>query len=94
MVPSYRLAGRYLLPDKVKRRKEDTMISLKRICVNIGFAAKVPRACSTIIRPSKCSFSTLRIRTLMTMNAPIFDGHPLLEDSSQTYRLIQPSKPS
>ena len=28
MVSSYRLAGRYLLPDKVKRRKEDTMSHL------------------------------------------------------------------
>jgi hypothetical protein len=28
MVSSYRLAGRYLLPDKVKRRKEDTMSNL------------------------------------------------------------------
>jgi integrase/recombinase XerD len=28
MVSSYRLAGRYLLPDKVKRRKEDTMNDL------------------------------------------------------------------
>jgi hypothetical protein len=28
MVSSYRLAGRYLLPDKVKRRKEDAMSQL------------------------------------------------------------------
>jgi hypothetical protein len=28
MVSSYRLAGRYLLPDKVKKRKEDTMSHL------------------------------------------------------------------
>ena len=45
MVSSYRLAGRYLLPDKVKRRKEDTMSALiKRFKEDLQLAGYAKRS--------------------------------------------------
>jgi integrase/recombinase XerD len=50
MVPSYRLAGRYLLPDKVKRRKEDTMSTIiKRFTEDLQLAGYATRSTQSYV---------------------------------------------
>jgi len=50
MVPSYRLAGRYLLPDKVKRRKEDTMSHvIKRFKEDLQLAGYAQRSTESYV---------------------------------------------
>jgi integrase/recombinase XerD len=50
MVSSYRLAGRYLLPDKVKRRKEDTMNDLiKRFREDLLLAGYAKRSTQSYV---------------------------------------------
>jgi integrase/recombinase XerD len=50
MVSSYRLAGRYLLPDKVKRRKEDTMSNIiKRFTEDLYLAGYAQRSIESYV---------------------------------------------
>ena len=50
MVSSYRLAGRYLLPDKVKRRKEDTMSPIiKRFKEDLQLAGYAKRSTESYV---------------------------------------------
>jgi integrase/recombinase XerD len=50
MVSSYRLAGRYLLPDKVKRRKEDTMSNaIKRFTEDLQLSGYAKRSTQSYV---------------------------------------------
>jgi len=50
MVSSHRLAGRYLLPDKVKRRKEDTMSPIiKRFKEDLQLAGYAKRSTESYV---------------------------------------------
>ena len=50
MVSSYRLVGRYLLPDKVKRRKEDTMSNIiKRFTEDLQLAGYAQRSTQSYV---------------------------------------------